>query len=297
MNLRVSVIIPTYNFGRFVKESIQSVLVQTIGLLEIIVIDDGSTDDTAEVVTSIKDERLRYVRQENAGVSAARNRGAAESRGEYIAFCDADDVWEPTKLEKQIALFEADREIGLVDCGMREFNDETGQTIGFYLDGGSGWVADALLLWEGPVVVGPGGTIVVTREAFDTIGGFDERQKVGEDWDFCYRVARKYKVGFVPEPLVNYRSHGGAAHRSVAQMEKGMTLFYQKAFASGDEHVMSLKNRALSNFHKVLSGSYFDSREYSKSLSHAVKSIALRPGNAGYFLQFPLRRLRRTLNG
>jgi glycosyltransferase involved in cell wall biosynthesis len=260
---------------------------------EIIVVDDGSTDDTAELLASVKDERVRYIRQENAGVSAARNRGAAESRGEYIAFLDADDLWEPTKLEKQLTVFERDPEIGLVHCGMREFDDATGETVRLYLNGGSGWIGDALLLWQGPVVVGPGGTIMVTRETFNSVGGFDTRLRLGEDWDFCYRVARKRKVEFVPEPLVNYRSHGGAAHRNVEEMERGMGLFYQKAFAEGDDHVMSLKNRALSNFHKTLSGSYFHAKNYSKFLSHGMKSIALHPSNLGYFLQFPFRRFRK----
>ncbi len=97
-------------------------------------IDDGSTDDTEAVVRGFG-ERVKYIRQENAGVCAARNRGVAESSGDLIAFLDADDIWEPTKLEKQIAKFESDPEIGLVHCGMREFDSETGETLKVHLDG------------------------------------------------------------------------------------------------------------------------------------------------------------------
>lgn len=291
MQESVSVVIPTFNYGRFIGEAIESVLAQTFKPVEVIVADDGSTDETGQVVAGFG-ERARYVRQENAGVCAARNRGVAESSGELIAFLDADDTWEPTKLEKQAAKFAEDPEIGLVHCGMREFDSATGETIRLHLDGGEAGIADNLLLWDGPVVVGPGGTIMVSREAFDAVGGFDTRMKVGEDWDFCYRVARRYKVGFVAEPLVNYRSHGAAAHRNVENMERGMAIFYEKAFDTSDEAVLRLKNRALGNYHRVMAGSYFQSGRYAKFVSHALRSIGRRPANLGYFLGYPLRRLR-----
>lgn len=284
----VSVVIPTYNFGQFLTAAIESAQTQTLPPGEIIVVDDGSTDDTRKVVSSFGS--VRYIRQANAGVCAARNRGVEESTGEFIAFLDADDTWEPRKLEKQIAVFGSDPEIGLVHCGMREFDDETSNTIAMHVNGAEGWIADNLLLWDGPVIVGPGGTIVVRRDAFEEAGGFDIQQKVGEDWDLCYRIARKHKVGFVPEPLVNYRSHGAAAHRNVFDMERGMALFYQKAFSDPDPHVQSLKARALGNYHKVLSGSFFHSGEYGSFLRHAAASVIRRPANIGHFLVFPVRR-------
>jgi len=287
----VSVVIPTYNYGRFLAEAIESSLGQTEKPLEVIVVDDGSTDNTDEVARSFGDH-VRYIRQENLGVCAARNRGVAESRGELVAFSDADDSWVATKLEKQTALFDVDPEIGLVHCGMRDFDGETGEQGELQMAGKDGWVADDLLLWEEPVIVGPGGTIMVSRKAFDDVGGFDTRLKVGEDWDFCYRVARQYKVGFVREPLVNYRSHHAAAHHNVREMERGMKLFYEKAFANGGD-VLRLKNRALGNFHRVIAGSYFQAGDYLAFASHTVRSIWHRPASLGYFLGFPRRRLRR----
>ena len=290
MQSNVSVIIPAYNYGRFIAEAIEGALGQTCPPVEVIVVDDGSTDDTLEVVGKFG-ERVRYLRQENSGVGAARNRGVAESVGEFIAFLDADDTWEPTKLEKQLAIFEADPEIGLVHCGMREFDSETGGTVATHVDGQAGWVADELLLWERPAIIGPGGTIMVRRDVFEAVGGFDERMRVSEDWDLCYRVARRYKVGFVAEPLVNYRSHPAAAHRDVSELERGMSHFYQKAFAEGDVPA-ELKDRAMGNFHRTLAGSYFRSGEYAAFIKHAFKSIYRRPSNVGYFLRFPLRRLK-----
>ena len=124
----VSVVIPTHNFGHFVAEAIGSVLNQTVAIAEIIVVDDGSTDDKNEVVGRFG-EKVRYIVQANAGVCAARNRGVSLSRGSHIAFLDADDTWEPTKIEKQLVKFSEDAEIGLVHCGLREFDDATGETI------------------------------------------------------------------------------------------------------------------------------------------------------------------------
>ena len=102
---------------------------------------------------------MRYIRQDNAGVCAARNLGVSESTSELIAFLDADDILEPSNLEKQVAKFDSDEEIGLVHCAMREFDDETGETIRLYMEGGEDRVADNLLLWEGPVIVATGGGI------------------------------------------------------------------------------------------------------------------------------------------
>ena len=288
---QVSVVIPTYNYGRFIAEAIESVLGQTLPPADIVVVNDGSTDGTEEVVLGFGG-RVKYIRQENRGVSEARNRGVAETTGELIAFLDADDTWERTKLEKQVERFAADEEIGLVHCGMREFDSTSGETIALHLDGGEEGIAENLLLWDGPVVVGPGGTIMVRRTAFEEAGGFDSRLKCGEDWDLCYRIARRYKVGFVSEPLVNYRSHGGAAHRNVENMELGMGMFYEKAFATDDAGVKTLKRRAYGNYHRVLAGSYLHAGRWGKFIEHSAKSIVNRPANLGYFLAYPLRRLR-----
>jgi glycosyltransferase involved in cell wall biosynthesis len=286
----VSVVIPTYNYGRFITDAIRSVLDQTRPPAEIIVVDDGSTDETRAVVNSFADE-VRYIHQNNAGICAARNRGVSESTSELIAFLDADDIWEPTNLEKQVSRFEGDESIGLVHCAMREFDDETGETTRFHLEGGEDGVADNLLLWEGPVIAGPGGGVTVSRKAFDQVGGFDTRMKVGEDWDFCYRVARLFKVAFVAEPLINYRNHKAASHRNVDNMERGMLLFYEKAFATDDPEILKLRRRAYGNFHKVMAGSYFHSGRIGKFCAHASKSIWMRPRNLEYFLRYPMRKL------
>lgn len=292
----VSVVIPTYNYGRFIAETIESVLAQTLPPAEIIVVDDGSTDETEEIVRGFGD-KVRYIRQENQGVCEARNNGVANSSGEYIAFLDADDIWEPEKLEKQIAKFTDDDEIGLVHCGMREFDDGTGETIRLHLEGREGWVADDILLWKGPVIVGPGGTIVVTRMAFNYADGFDPKLKVGEDLDFCYRVAKKYKVGFVAEVLVEYRSHGANAHSNVREMELGMSRFYEKAFETGGDSVRKLRREAYGSYFRVLAGSYYHAGSYGRFAVNAIKVLWYAPRSLEGLVEVPFRWLNQRFRG
>lgn len=288
----VSVIIPTYNYGRFVGEAIESVLAQTYPIAEIVVVDDGSTDDTEDIVRRFGD--VRYIKQPNAGVCAARNKGFEISTGEIIAFLDADDTWLPEKVERQVAKFEEDADIGLVHCGMREFDSATGETRAVHLDGLEGWVATEIALFTLPTILGPGGAILVRHDVIDDVGGFDTRLKNGEDWEFCLRVAMKYKVGFVREVLVNYRSHGMNAHKNVAEMERSTAIAWAKAFNTTDEKLLAVRWRSYGNLHKALAGSYLQSGHYGGFLRNLIKSLWFRPSYLGYYLSLPFTRRRRS---
>jgi glycosyltransferase involved in cell wall biosynthesis len=272
---KISVIIPTYNCSAYISAAVASVLEQSLPVYELIVIDDGSEDGTRDVLNQFG-SRIRYIRQEHAGVSAARNRGIEESSGEFVAFLDADDIWAPERLERQIEEFKKDSLIGLVHTGLSSFDSETGEQLGEITEGLSGWIADELLLWKAPSIAAPG-SIMTKRSVIVETGGFDPEIKVGEDWDFCYRIARKYKVAFVPLPLLKYRIHNSSAHRNIDEMAKGMGRFYEKAFAFGDARLFGMKRRALSRYHSVIAGSYYHAGEYSKALKHGILSAFKRP--------------------
>lgn len=282
MAREVSVIIPTFNYGEYIADAVRSTLSQTVAPKEILVVDDGSTDDIRSIVEPI-DRAVRYIHQENAGVSAARNRGAKESTGDILIFLDSDDTLEPTFIERQIEKLFDQPGVGLVHCGMREFDSRSGATINLHLVGGEDDLADNLLLWEGPVYVHG---ITVTREAFNAVGGFDEAIRVAssEDWDFCYRVARRFRVGFVADALYNYRIHSEGAHHNVDKLAYGMSAFYSKAFDTKRPEILALKRRAIGNFHKVLSGSYYSAGQYGKFAKHFFLSIFKDPTNIHYFL-------------
>jgi glycosyltransferase involved in cell wall biosynthesis len=282
----VSVIIPNYNYGRFLKQAIDSVLAQTYPRVEALVVDDGSKDDSEEVLRGYG-ERIRWFRQQNQGVSAARNRGVRESHGAYLAFLDADDYWMPAKLEKQMELSLGDPELGLVGCRLDIF-DELGVSR-VCLDGMSGWVAQELLLLQRCVVPGAGSSLLVPRALFEEMGGFDERLSTSADWDFCYRAASRRRIGFVPELLVRVRQHSGSMQRNIDLMEKDMMLGFRNAFAAAPPMVRRLENQCYGNLHMTLAGSFFQAGQYAKFLRHAWLGVWLRPANIERLWGYPVR--------
>lgn len=287
----VSVIIPNYNYGRFLSEAIDSVLAQTYRNIEIIVVDDGSTDDSLKILADYEKKGIKVIIQKNNGVGAARNSGAAKSKGEFIAFLDADDIWLPTKIERQLKQFTD--EIGLVTCGMREFDSSTKKTLSYFMSKKTDWTVREILLLDYPVV--SGSAIMVRRSAFEAVGGFDERKEMHptEDWEFFYRLARVAQVFFVPEVLVEYRNHGNNGHLNVPRYERSMLIAYDKIFKNTDESTLKLKRRCYGNLYKILAGSYLHAGKYGEFLKKTGQSLFLTPENLSYFASFPLRRLSR----
>ncbi len=280
----ISVIIPTFNRAHVLREAIDSALAQTHPPFEIIVIDDGSTDATPALLAEYGD-RIRIVSQTNQGVAAARNRGIAIARGDLLAFLDSDDAWMQRKLEMQVARFEADPELGLVHCGA-DFLD-TGPS----LEGMEGWVATEMLRLDREVIIAHGSGVIVPRRIAEELGGFDARMRVSEDWDFCYRVAARYRIAFVKEVLVRYARNESGLHRDIRKMEHGMLLALEKAFT--DPAVQSLRHHAYGRLHRILAGCYFQQRQWRAFAKHALKSLRWDWRNAGYFARYPLRVLSR----
>ncbi len=288
----VSVIIPAHNHARYLREAIDSALEQTLPPLEVIVVDDGSTDATPQILTEYG-ERIRALRQHNQGVAAARNTGIAASRGDYVAFLDSDDIWKPRKLELQMARFAADPALGLVHCGAERF-DSAGTTGPGRLNGMEGWVAAEILRLDREVIAAPGSTMIVPKCVAEEIGGFDDRLPPSEDWDFCCRVATRHRVGYVAEVLVRYRQHGRGIHLNVPKMERAMLLALEKQFASPDPALQSLRRHSYGRLHRILAGCYFQTRQPRQVLRHMLKSLQYDVRNIRYFVEYPLRVVRRA---
>jgi len=293
MNPAVSVIIPNYNYGRFLIEAIESVLAQTYPIREIIVVDDGSTDNSLEILAAYEKDKVKIIRQKNCGVGAARNAGVKASSGDLVAFLDADDIWFPEKLEKQVSIFQSDLEIGLVSCGMQEF-DTQGNTID-YQKSQVGWLSASVVAFETELIVS-GSAVVIRRNVFNKISGFDEREELhpSEDLEFFFRVSRICKIGFVQDVLVRYRNHGDNGHLKLPRFERAMLLVYEKVFQTNDKEVLKFKRKSYGNFYKVLAGSYLRAGQYGNFLKNAAKSLIVTPENLSYFAAFPLRRLRKN---
>jgi glycosyltransferase involved in cell wall biosynthesis len=247
---KVSVVIPTYNQASFIDETIRSVLNQTFQDFEIIVIDDGSTDNTPEVISALP---VRYFRQENQGCSAARNHGIKLSSGEYIAFLDSDDVLMENALEKGVDVLDRHPEVGF-SYGQAYMMDENGRIHrvrkSSFLD--SSTIVDGTeqireLLFFNRI---PMSTLMVRRHCLDDVGGFNEELKNFEDRHICIRLAKRYSAAYIAEPLVKYRVHPNQIHKSVNHRlaEKAHLLILREIFEDPDTapHFHYLKSRAYS---------------------------------------------------
>jgi glycosyltransferase involved in cell wall biosynthesis len=283
---KVSVIVPNYNYARYLPGTIDSVLNQTYENIEIIVVDDGSKDDSSEVLAGYG-SKIKVLFQQNQGVSAARNAGIGESEGEYIAFLDADDEWFPEKVEKQVEKFLQNEELGLVHAGLENI-DDSGNVLSTELNGKEGRVSRNLLLIE-TVVLGGGSGFMIARKALDKVSGFDTRLSTSADWDFLYHIACHYSFGFVPEILLKYRIHSSNMHNNVGLMESDMMASYEKIFSDKNNKDLAIKRNAYGNLHLVLAGSYFQAGDYLQFVKHSIKSLWFTPRNFIYFLQYPKR--------
>ena len=215
----ISVIIPTYNRANYLREAIASMLSQTYQNFEIIVVDDGSTDKTREVVESFG-ERVRYFYQKNSGVGAARNKGIIESRGEYIAFLDADDIWFPEKLLFQMDIFEKFKADMVYACSV---NAEEKRIRGeFKLDVTrcDVWTRNFKeLFWWNDI---PTSSVVIKKESLTKFGVFDEDRSImsAEDYDLWLRIVSKIKIVGVREPLFYYRDHESGISKDPASVDR-----------------------------------------------------------------------------
>lgn len=271
----VSVIIPTYNAALYVTASIESALNQTYKPIEVIVVDDGSTDDTVERVRAFGDQVTLY-QQKNAGAAAARNQGAKLATGKWLAFLDADDSWAPEKLERQ-----------LNHVGHMVWSHTDSLFIG---DGHSGNVTGSSRApqYGGSILpklivnnfIGTS-TLIMRREVFIEMGGFDPALRALQDWDLWLRIASKYDLAYLSEPLVYYRVHDQSTSRSPRKTKPYHMELIERTFAPDGpgESMPHLRKQALASSYGTLTVIGEESGDYWFALSCAVRSTWYYPWN------------------
>lgn len=239
---KVSIIIPAYNSMTYLPETMASLFAQTFNDFEAIIVNDGSDDDIEIwVAQNLKDRRVKLVSQDNQGAPRARNTGIAYAQGEYIAFLDADDLWETTKLEKQVQILDQNPEVGLVYTWVTYINEQgksSGRIVKNQVEGD---------VWPRVVqknIIECGSVPLVRRQCFETVGVFDPFLSSGQDWDLWIRIASRYQFAAIKEPLVYYRQHQNNKSKNYHKTIQDFRCIIEKAFQNAPYELLYLRNRS-----------------------------------------------------
>jgi PAS domain S-box-containing protein len=271
----VSVVIPTYNYARFVSAAVESALAQTYAACEVIVIDDGSTDDTRAVLAP-QNERIRYLYQENQGLSAARNTGIRAAQGDYIALLEADDLWHPAKLEAQMRYLADHPEVGLLACDRVKEVPPPWPAVDLApaLSARDITLEDLVLASR----FGPS-SVVIARECFNRVGYFDPALRSVEDREMWLRIASVYPIRTLRLPLWWYRIHPANMSAVAPVMERLESCVLREAFTS-NPHLRGrflLRQKALSRAAFASALRYSQCRQHGKAVARLLESMARWP--------------------
>ncbi len=272
-NPEVSIIIPTYNRAHLIKRAIQSVLNQTYQNFEIIVVDDGSTDNTEEEVKNLNNQKIRYIRyNENKGAASARNTGIKVSRGEYIAFQDSDDEWFPNKLKRQMEVFKnAPLEVGVVYTGgwLIKNNERIYRPL-FTTKQREGYIYKELLKGKGGFIAAP--LAIVKKECFNRVGMFDERFSPLEDWELWFRISRYYEFKYIDEPLVTQYYTPNSISTDLNAHIKARKLILEKHFEEFKKN-----KKLLARYFFVIGARLCSSGKTAEGIRYFLKSFKTFP--------------------
>ncbi|MFH1413960.1 MAG: glycosyltransferase [Candidatus Omnitrophota bacterium] len=226
---KVSVIIPTYNSGRYIEEAVASVLNQTYTNYELLIVDDGSTDNTVELLKKYKG-RFRYYYQRNQGIVAARNLALENSTGEFVAFLDADDLWLPEKLGVQMRVMREQPNLAFVYSCVYTI-DESGKTIRYW-DNKDEKIMDFNRLYDKNFICCS--SVLLRRSCLERSGRFDPRVKMSQDWDLWLRLAKNFNFKFINQFLAKYRIHPSNISTRYEDRIRAIFFILSKPEISGD---------------------------------------------------------------
>lgn len=276
MSVIITIVIPAYNASEFISETINSVLNQTLESIEVIVVNDGSIDNTEKVVSGFSDDRIRLISIKNKGVSNARNVGYSEAKGSYVAFLDADDVWLQDNLESKLQLLEDHPSVGLVHSD-GEVIDKESKPTGEIKSGKSGNLLESLLLWDGTNIPAPS-SILVRKNVIEKVGGFDTRLSTAADQEFFFRVANIFEIARVEKVTWNYRVHDLNMHQNIMHMEKDHIRAYQIAHENGLFKSRAFRSRCFARMYFILAGSWWVNRsKHPRTFVNLCKSFFAHP--------------------
>ena len=274
VQMKISVIIPNYNYARYLDQAIESVLAQSYENVELVVVNNGSTDNSLEVLAKYRN-KIHLINQPNLGQSGARNSGLSVSSGEYISFLDADDFWEPNKLEMQISLMNDSTQ--LVYCGISPFKDPGNEKLQSVLPKYRGSCTNYFIDLPGASIVLSGeSTALFSRDLLQKVGLFDAELNSTAGWDFFRRCSLLTRFDFVSEPLVNYRLHSSNMSNSNNQVILDMRRAYSKLFDDKDWAIPKKQEIAI---RRTLEWSYLKTylrtKDYKSAFTSGVRLLKL----------------------
>jgi len=280
-NPLVSVILPTYNRSNILSRAIESVLIQTYENLELIIVDDASTDDTEEVVSSYEDDRINYIQKtDNQGGAAARNTGILKSDGEIVAFIDSDDEWAPSKLQKQVDVFIKDAKVGVVYTGTTLVNNSK-KTKG-KVPTEKGYIYNKQLYMDN---ISPTSAVAVRRECFTLVGLFDPSLEARQDYDLWLRLSRNYKFDYVSESLVTiYREHEDRISSNISNRIQGQLRILKKIQPELETFGFIEERKIRSNHYLSIGRHAWIHEDYETSTKFTIDSLQIYPLNPFAFI-------------
>ena len=271
---KASIIIPVYNGAAFIGRAVASILKQTERDLELIVVDDGSTDGTRDVVAGVSDPRLTLIAQANAGPSAARNVGLAASTGPWVGFLDADDWWLPEKLAAHLRRGEEQPELGLIHSSVIVFDEEE-KFVDVLMAWADGSVLEPLLF--GNIIVGGGSSVTVRRDVLDQVGWFDPDVKFGEDWELWLRIAARFPFAAIREPLTCRMQRRAGYGANPVAMRDACVRFLNRAFDTFASHYNSRRGKALAEVYYRAATTLHDNNVRGAACYDLFRTLARNP--------------------
>lgn len=275
---KVSVIVPTFNAGNYIKDTITSVLGQTYADLELILVNDGSTDNTHEVVQSfLPNPKIVYILQENHGVSHSRNVGMKNAKGVYFSFLDADDHLEPRNIELKVDALDHHSDCffsysDILNCNAtlvpeNVVRSRSGENL-----------LDHYLLWDGTVIASIASNIMIRKQCYAEGLIFDEELSTAADQMYGFCITNKYKGFYINQPLVKYRVLPNSMSRNISVMEKDHLLVYKKAAQLNLFRSFGFRKKCFSNLYLILAGSWWvNGKSKLKGMKYLIKAVFTYP--------------------
>ncbi len=275
---KIEIIIPAYNAAHYLPFALDSVIAQTFEDWRILLVDDGSTDDTAAVIAPYQEklgDKLLYIRQANAGLPAARNAAIRQTSAEFLALLDADDMWLPNRLQDSLDSFADKPEVGLSYGYIARIGPDN-EVIDQFTDGqrnGEGWIAPYIY---GLALYLPCPTITFRKCCIDEVGGFDETMRATEDRDLWLRIALRYQVAAIPKLMAHYRISPQSMSADPTRMLKAQIQFVEKHYGAKGCGWLA-RQRAMSWVYKQYAEALARQRNFGEALGSALRSVAYYP--------------------